>query len=141
VILVRISARLVLAGAVVVMVTAGAGVALSMPGAPDSVVAAPELTAATEGQESEPAAAARPVAPPITGAQIAALAATPARERAAALIAERQRAEEAERARQDDDDDDDDDQRDQRDQWDELRDEIRQACNDGRIRGAICRST
>jgi hypothetical protein len=71
-------------------------------------------------------------APTITGAQIAALALAPARDRAAALIKEQARAAaEEERSERRGDDDD---------RWDELREEIREACDDGRIRGQICRA-
>jgi hypothetical protein len=118
------------------MVAASSGAVLMLPAnAEDTAVPVPEITSAADEQQAP--APAEPVVsagPAITGAQIASLALTPARDRAAALIEERARAE-AERARA---------ERisgSQADRWDELRDEIREACDDGRIRGQICRSS
>ena len=118
------------------MVAASTGAVLLMPGnAEDTAVPVPEITSAADQQQA--AAPAEPVVstgPAITGAQIAGLALAPARDRAAALIEEQARARaEEQRARAEQRADDGD-------RWDELRDEIREACDDGRIRGQICRS-
>ena len=138
----RFSSRLVLAGSVLGMFAASSGAVLLMPDrAEDTAVPVPELAAAAEPQAPAPVEVAGPAATPITGAQIAALALAPARDRAATLVAERAAAEaaaEAERARAEDEDSSDE-RRTERDQWRELSDEIRAACEDGRIRGAICR--
>jgi hypothetical protein len=108
-----------------------------LPGdAQGAAVPVPEITSPSRQQAPGPAEPVVSAGPAITGAQIASLALTPARDRAAALIEERARATaEAERARA---------ERvsgSQADRWDELRDEIREACEDGRIRGQICRSS
>jgi hypothetical protein len=142
---VRFQSRAVLAGSALAMLAASSGVALLMPeSADDPAVGVPGFAAS---QESLPAveddATARPVAPPVTGAQIAALALAPARDRAETLIAERAKAEaaaEAEQADEDDDEDDSSESAGRSEQWRELRDRIREACEDGRIRGQICRS-
>jgi hypothetical protein len=154
VILVQFPSRMVLAGSVLGMFVASTGVALLMPErASGTATPAPELTtASTEAQALPPAESAAEVAPasaaappPITGAQIAALAIGPARERAAALIAEQARAraaaeaDAAAKAAQESRNDqvgsaghgDVDD-------WIKLRNQIRDACDDGRIRGPIC---
>lgn len=134
-VVVRFPPRLVLAASALGMVAASSGAVLLMPGnAADTAVPLPEITSPTYQQQApapaEPAASSRPT---ITGAQIAALALAPARDRAAALIKEQAEAEEErDRAERDSDDGD---------RWDELRDEIREACDDGRIRGQICRSS
>jgi len=139
VIVVRFPPRLVLAASALGMVAASSGAVLILPAnAEDTAVPVPEITSAADQQQAPAPAPAEPVVsagPAITGAQIASLALTPARDRAAALIEERARAtDEAEQARA---------ERvsgSQADRWDELRDEIREACEDGRIRGQICRS-
>jgi hypothetical protein len=137
-VVVRFPPRLVLAASAVVMVAASLGAVLLMPGSTEDVVPVPEITVAAEQQQApEPAEPVTAPAPAITGAQIAELALTPARDRAAALIKEQARAKAVE---QDDDDEDGSDSRDD-DRWGELRDEIREACEDGRIRGQICRSS
>jgi hypothetical protein len=83
--------------------------------------------------EQQQAAAALPApivtGPPITGKQIASSAIAPARDRANTLIEQARAAAEA------DDDDDDDDRGSSIGQ---LRQKIREACKEGRIRGAIC---
>jgi hypothetical protein len=129
---VRFPPRLVLAASAIGMVAASSGAVLLLPGdAQGAAVPVPEITSPSRQQAPAPA---EPVSagPAITGAQIAALALSPARDRAAALIQEQAKVEE-ERARAERDSDDDD-------RWDDLRDEIREACDDGRIRGQICRT-
>jgi hypothetical protein len=108
---------------------------LLMPGnAEDTAVPVPEITSPADQQQAPaPAEPAVSAGPSITGAQIAALALAPARDRAAALIEAQARAK-AEEAR-------DERRAGDGDRWDELRDEIREACDDGRIRGQICRSS
>lgn len=135
VIVLRFPPRLVLAASVLGVFAASSGTALSMPERVEDAVPIPDIAPAAQPQAQGPAPA-EPVAsggPAITGAQIAALALAPARDRAAALIKEQAEAEEErDRAERDSDDGD---------RWDELRDEIREACDDGRIRGQICRSS
>jgi hypothetical protein len=132
VIFVRFPPRLVLTASAIGMVAASSGAVLLMPGNTQAAaVPVPEITSPAQQQQAP--APAEPVASPgpaITGAQIAALALAPARDRAAALIKEEARAEAERAARRADDGD----------RWDDLRDEIRDACDDGRIRGQICRS-
>jgi len=118
------------------MIVASSGVVLSMPGDNEAAaVPLPEITSAAEQQQApapvEPVVAA---APAITGAQIADLALAPARDRAT-VLAEEEARQKAEQARDRDERGDDDG-----DRWDKLREEIRDACDDGRIRGPICRS-
>jgi hypothetical protein len=136
VIVVRFPPRLVLAASVLGVFAAGGGAVLALPErAAETGVPLPEITAGTQQQAPAPAAPAAAGSPAITGQQIAALALTPARDRAAALIKEQAQAEaEAERTRAARNSDGRDDR------WQELRDEIREACDDGRIRGQICRS-
>lgn len=132
----RFPPRLVLVASAVAMVVASSGAVLLMPGSSEeAAVPIPEITSAADQQQAP--APAEPVVsagPAITGAQIAGLALAPARDRAAALVEEQARAKaeeartRAERRAGDDD------------RWDDLRDEIRDACDDGRIRGPICRS-
>jgi hypothetical protein len=136
----------VLAASVLGMFAASSGTVLMLPErAEGPSVPAPELAAATEPQAltpaepASPAAAAAPVGPAVTGEQIAALALAPARERAAELIAQLERAEAEAAARAAAQQEDEPDSPSQREQWRELRDEIREACEDGRIRGPICR--
>ncbi|MGH3585994.1 MAG: hypothetical protein ACRDQ0_06690 [Pseudonocardia sp.] len=134
----RFQSRVVLAGSVLGVFAASSGVALLMPERAEGT-AVPQFAASTEVQaapqvEQPPA----PVAAPVSGEQIAALVVTPARDRAAAIIAELEAAKAAE-AEADDDDDDDSPGRSRADGWRELRDQIQEACDDGRIRGQICR--
>jgi type IV secretory pathway VirB10-like protein len=144
---VRFQSRAVLAGSTLAVFAASSGVALLMPaGAAEPAVGVPEFAASQESLPAVPDdARARPVAPPVTGAQIAALAIAPARDRAEALIAERAKVEaEAEAAREkqaerDDDEADSSDRGGRSDEWRELRKRIKEACDDGRIRGQICR--
>jgi hypothetical protein len=136
VILVRFPPRLVLAASVLGVFAAGGGAVLALPErAEESGVPLPEVTAGTRPQAPAPIAPAAAGSPAITGQQIAALALAPARDRAAALIKEQAQARaEAERTRAARSSDRDD-------RWQELRDEIREACDDGRIRGQICRGS
>ena len=132
----RFPPRLVLATSAIIMIAASSGAVLSMPGqAEETAVPVPTITGPAAGQQAQvPAAPVASTAPAITGAQIAAMAFAPARDRAAAVIQEQARAEaEAEQARAERRADDPD-------RWQELRDEIRDACDEGRIRGQICRS-
>ena len=138
----RFQSRVVLASSVLGMFAASSGVALLMPErAEDAVVAVPEFAASTRTQAPPPAEPAGPAMQPVSGDQIVALALAPARDRAVTLIerakAEAAAAAAAEQAREDDDEDDSSD-RSRADEWRELRDEIREACDDGRIRGPIC---
>ncbi|QYN36685.1 hypothetical protein K1T35_05120 [Pseudonocardia sp. DSM 110487] len=127
----RFPPRLVLVASAIAMVAASSSAVLLMPGNTQAAaVPVPEITSPAQQQAPSAAEPAATPGPAITGAQIAALALAPARERAAALIEEESRAEAERIARRAGDDD----------RWDDLRDEIRDACDDGRIRGEICRS-
>jgi hypothetical protein len=138
---VRFPSRVMLAGSVLGVFAVSSGVVLLMPGGTDDAdVSLPEFAASSESEALAPAEPAVAVEPAISGAQIAELALAPARDRAATLIAERAEAEAAaEQAREDDDEDDDSSDRVRSDDWRELRDRIREACEDGRIKGQICR--
>lgn len=130
----RFPPRLVLATSAIGMVAASSGAVLLMSGNTEAAaVPVPEITSPAQQQQPAPAEPVAAPRPTITGAQIAALALAPARDRAAALIEEQVRAE-AERASDEGDDSDDE-------RWDELREKLREACDDGRLRGPICRST
>jgi type IV secretory pathway VirB10-like protein len=135
-IVVRFVPHLALAASVLGVFAASSGTALMLPQpAEEPAVPLPEIVAEPAQQAPaavEPAATAGPA---ITGAQIAALALTPARDRAAVIVAEQARtaAAEAQRARAGRENDGD--------RWDELSDQIQEACEDGRIRGPICRSS
>jgi hypothetical protein len=137
---VRFPSRVMLAGSVLGVFAVSSGVVLLMPERTDDAsISLPEFAASSESQALAPAQPAVAVEPAISGAQIAELALAPARDRAATLIAERAKAEAAaEQAREDDEDDDSSD-RIRSDDWSELRDRIREACEDGRIKGQICR--
>lgn len=126
--------RPLLAVAVLGALVASGSTALLLPGsASTGRVPVPEFNA-----PSQPQAATSPIVPiattpPITGAQIAALAVTPARERATAIVAEQARvaaeaaaaAQAAPPPRAND--------------VDRLREELRRACAKGTIRGSVCR--
>jgi hypothetical protein len=128
VIVVRFPPRLVLAASALGMVAASSGAVLLMPEPTEArAVPVPEITSPQQQQAPAPVEPVAAPAPGITGAQIAAIALAPARDRAAALIEEQAKQKRAERRADDD-------------RWDKLRDEIREACDDGRIRGQICRS-
>jgi hypothetical protein len=130
-----------LAGSVLGVFAVSSGVVLLMPERiDDASVSVPDLAASSESEALAPAEPAVAVEPAISGAQIAELALAPARDRAATLIAERAQAEAAaKQAREHDDEDDDSSDRSRSDQWRELRDRIHEACEDGRIKGQICR--
>ena len=131
-VVVRFPSRLALAASVLGVFTAGSGAVLAMPErAEGAAVPVPEITSDSAPQAPAPVEPAVAPGPAITGDQIAALALAPARDRAAALIDEQAR--EAQRARSARD------SRDESGRWRELRDELREACEEGRIRGDICR--
>jgi hypothetical protein len=134
VIVVRFPPRLALAVSVLGVFAASSGAAVLIPDRADNTATpVPEFAAAPAPQAPAPAEPVASAGPAITGAQIAALALAPARERAATLIEEQARAEAAQaRAARDSDS--------QGDRWRQLRDELREACEDGRIRGQICRT-
>lgn len=104
----------------------------------DAAVGDPQLAAAADDQAATPSESSLTTGPPVTGAQIAALATTPARDRTAALVAERAKAEaaEAERARAEADDDSDGSE-----YLRELRQRFKKACDEGIIEGAVCRGS
>ena len=126
--LVGFPARLVLAGSVLGVFAASSGTVYSL----SEDVGDASVTVYDASSDQAPAEPAPPV-PTVTGAQLAALAVGPARERAAALIAEREAAERASREAEDDDDGD-------RSPEERIRAALQDACDDGRIRGVICRN-
>jgi hypothetical protein len=127
-VLVRFPARLVLAGSVLGVFAASSATVYSLSEDVDDAAVTVVYDASSDEAPAEPA----PPVPTVTGAQLAALAVTPARDRAAALIAER---EAAERARLEDEDDDR-----ERSPEERIRAALQDACDDGRIRGVICRN-
>jgi hypothetical protein len=146
--LVRFPSRFMLAGSVLGVLAASSSAALTMTGGTaDAAVKLPEFDSSSA--PSTPARAIAPLAdaPPVTGAQIAGLAVTPARDRVAAIIAERaqaaaaaeaakaeaarvQAAQAAPRPAP---------QRSSREEeFRNMAAKIRQACDDGRLNGRIC---
>lgn len=126
---VRLLSRPVLSGAAVALLLASVGTAFTLSGTPAAPsVDLPQFPVVEEQQAAPPA----PIVtgPPITGKQIASGAVAPARDRANALIAQARAAAEAA--------DDDDDEDDRGSSIGQLREKIREACKEGRIRGAIC---
>lgn len=131
--------RPVLAVAVLGALVASGSTALTLPGrASSGHVAVPEFNAPSQPQSASTPLVPIATTPPITGAQIAALAIAPARERATALVAEQARlkaeadaaaaaaappAAEPRRGSE----------------ADRLRQELRRACASGALRGSICR--
>ena len=145
----RFPSRPVLTASVLAALAASAGTVLTMP---DQVADAAESgpTALPGGpgvHAQEPSQAPTAAGPPVTGAQIAGLALAPARERAGTLIAERAAAQSAadaaeEKARQEAAQQEQADQNQHRrggNDWEEFRRQLHQACQDGRVRGQICR--
>jgi hypothetical protein len=153
VVLVRFPSRLLVAGSVLGALVASSSAALTMPNRADErPLDVPEVVAGAGSAApapGAPAAAPIPTGPPVTGAELVALALAPARERANALIAEQQAeaaaaaaaaaaageappTAEAERA-------EDDDPLSGRDyDFGELRAELEEACDEGRVRGLVC---
>ncbi|MDT7649059.1 MAG: hypothetical protein QOI36_465 [Pseudonocardiales bacterium] len=146
--LVRFPSRFVLASSVLGVLAASSSAALTMTGGTaDAAVKVPEFD--NSAAPSVPARATAPLtdAPPVTGAQIAGLAVTPALDRVAAIIAERAQAAAAaeaakaeaakqaaraaapqpapERSSRDE-------------EFRKLAAQIQQACDDGRLHGRIC---
>jgi conjugal transfer/entry exclusion protein len=126
---VRFPARLVLAGLVLGTISVGSGTVYALSaGVEDAAIAVPDLSTAPAPEALPPAA------PTVTGAQLAALAAVPARERATAIVAERAAAEAAERARRAAA------EQQERSREERIREAVRKACAQGTLRGVICRS-
>jgi hypothetical protein len=146
--LVRFPSRFLLASSVLGVLAASSSAALTMTGGTaGAAVKVPEFD--SSAAPSIPARASAPLtdSPPVTGAQIAGLAVTPALDRVAAIIAERAQAEaaaeaaKAEAAKQA--------ARpaaprpapeysSREEQLRKLATQIRQACDDGRLHGRIC---
>jgi hypothetical protein len=153
----------VLAASVLAALATSGGTVLTMPDSPadaaePGAVPAPQPAApvsaalpAPAEAAAEPATVPQALGPPVSGAQIAGLAVEPARQRADAIAADQAAAEaaaraaEEERARREAEEDDEDDDEDARpgqqrqNSWDEFRRELREACQEGRIRGQVCR--
>jgi hypothetical protein len=143
--LVRFPSRFLLVSSVLGVLAASSSAALTMTGSTaHAAVKVPEFD--NSAAPSAPTLAAAPLtdSPPVTGAQIAGLAVTPALDRVAAIIAERAQAEEAqaaaraqaaraaapppapERSSREE-------------ELRKLAAQIQQACDDGRLQGRICR--
>ncbi|MEJ3653752.1 hypothetical protein WEH80_12280 [Actinomycetes bacterium KLBMP 9759] len=122
----RFPSRLVLTATVLAMFVAGTVAAVSLPGAE---TAPPVSVPAFDAQPLPEQAAPAPIVtgPPVSGKQLAADAIAPARKRVEALVGETEQ----------DGEDDGDEDRSSR----QLRKQIRQACDDGRLRGLICEGT
>jgi hypothetical protein len=154
--LVRFPSRPVLAASVCAALAASGGTVLTMPDQPAGV---PDITqdpaAGTGLAAPQPVDVASTVAgPPVSGAQIAGLALAPARERASTLVSQRaaahaaeakaaQKEQAREKAEQQQQEKEQEAQQRSRragsSDWEEFRSQLREACNDGRIRGQICR--
>jgi hypothetical protein len=149
VVLVRVPSRLLVAGSVLAALAASSSTALTMPDrVADTAADVPDVAAGAGRDASAPIDTPITTGPAVTGAQIAQLALAPARDRAAALIAE-QRAEaeaaaaaaeaaaraeaelEAARERASRPTVSPDHRR--------MRAELREACERGWIQGVICR--
>jgi hypothetical protein len=169
---VGIPSRLLLAGSLLGLVTASGGAMLIATSgtataaektprfdetaaaavhAPESGTTAPAAVKVPEFDSTVPDPAAPVAAPPVTGAQIAGLALNPARDRVAAILAERTQAEDAARevaakaaaaraeaqraaaAKPPPDP--------RQEAYQRMHNRIREACDDGRLRGSICRGT
>jgi hypothetical protein len=147
--LVRFPSRFVLASSVLGVLAASSSAALTMTGGTaDAAVKVPEFD--NSAAPSVPARATAPLTdtPPVTGAQIAGLAVTPALDRVSAIIAERAQAEaaaeaakaaaakaeaaKAQAARPAPE------HSSREEQLRRLATQIRQACDDGRLHGRIC---
>ena len=126
----RLLSRPLLSGAASALLVAGIVTAVTLPGKPAAPpVEVPQFPAVE--QQQPVAAPPSPIVttPPITGKQIAAAAVAPARERANALIEKARAAAGA-------------DVDNNEDEWGSnigrLREKIREACKEGRIRGPFC---
>ncbi|WP_232665795.1 hypothetical protein [Pseudonocardia sp. TRM90224] len=122
----RYPSRLVLTATVFAMFVAGTVTAVSLPG----VEAAPPVSVpAFDSQPLPEQAAPAPIVtgPPVSGKQLAAEAIAPARKRVQALV---------DQAEPEADEEGDNDRTSR-----QLRKQIRQACEDGRLRGLICEGT
>ncbi len=140
---VRSPSRLVLTGSVLGALVASGGTAFTMENnVADAAVEIPGFTTADE-QATAPSETSLTLGPPVSGAQIAAIALAPARDRAATLAAERAKAdaEAAARALDEADEDDDDEDSDGREGLRELQKRFKNACEQGIIEGAVCRGT
>lgn len=145
----RLPVRFLLLSAVLVALAAGTAAAFTLSAARDRV-ALPEFatTGVTEPEPPQPLTTGAPV----SGPQIVAQTVVPARQRAEALVAEQQRRQQeqqqaaaaaaaAEEQRARDAARAEPDKRTsrrQQDPWDRFREQIREACQDGRLRGSIC---
>ncbi|WP_433292455.1 hypothetical protein ACQPZQ_04900 [Pseudonocardia sp. CA-142604] len=145
------SSRVMLANSVIGVLAAGSTAVLTL--APPSAYAAvkvPDFDTHAAAPTPVGATGAPAIVPPVTGAQIAGLVLTPARDRVNAIIAERAQAAaaaqaKAEAARAAADREQDDHQADSRagaDRGDETfrrwAAQFRQACDSGRLHGEIC---
>jgi hypothetical protein len=127
---VRLLSRPLLSGAASALLVAGIITGVTLPGEPAAPpVEVPQFPVVEQQQPAAAPPAPIVTTPPITGKQIAAGAVAPARERATALIEKARAAAEA-------------DVDNNEDEWGSnigrLREKIREACKEGRIRGAFC---
>jgi hypothetical protein len=151
-VLVRFPSRPVLAASVLAALAASAGTVLTMPDyAADAAEPGSDFAAAPGLGDGAPAAAPTAAGPPVSGAQIAGLALAPARDRATEVAAQQSAAAAAaakaaaeEQARQraaQEEDDRATPSRPGTSEWEKFRQELKEACDDGRIRGQICNGT
>jgi hypothetical protein len=148
--IVAFSSRVMLASSVIGVLAAGSTAALTMaPPSAHAAVKVPDFDSHAAAPAPVRTASAPAVVPPVTGAQIAGLVLTPARDRVNAIIAERAEAaaaaEAAEAARAAAVREQEEHQATSRwraDRGDETfrrwAAQFRQACDDGRMHGEIC---
>jgi hypothetical protein len=140
---VRSPSRLVLTGSVLGALVTSGGTAFTMENnVADAAVEVPGFATADDAQATAPSESSLTLGPPVSGAQIAAIALAPARDRAATLAAERAKADAEAAARAlDEADEDDDEDDDGGEGLRELQKRFEKACEQGIIEGAVCRGT
>lgn len=132
---------LLVTGSVVAALAASGGTVLTLPDRLAGGEASPAVTPSAHTQPSAPAP--DRIGPPVTGAQIAATALAPARERAAVMAANRARQEEERRAAASatENPHSANGQGDHfRNMSPRLQEYVRKACAEGRMRAEICRN-
>jgi hypothetical protein len=148
---VAFSSRVMAAGSVIGVLTAGSTAVLTLaPPSANAAVKVPDFDTHAAAPTPVGATSAPAIVPPVTGAQIAGLVLTPARDRVNAIITERAQAAAAEAAKAQaaraaaarERDEHQADSRSGSDHGDETfrrwAAQFRQACDDGRVHGEIC---
>jgi len=150
--IVAFSSRVMLASSVIGVLAAGSTAVLTMaPPSAHAAVKVPDFDSHAAAPAPTGAAGAPAIVPPVTGAQIAGLVLTPARDRVNAIIAERAqaaaaaeaaKAEAARAAAAQDQEEHQATSRSGAGRGDETfrrwASQFRQACDDGRVHGEIC---